>query len=180
MRRSWWWRLIEADERRMTEDGRRTNYQIPRTKGKGPMTNRKEREILITSYQPPAPSPRSLIPVLLLLAVLLGACASGEAQGLSAPTEIPTSPPTEAEPATEPPVVGVLIAVGDIATCNGKGDDAVAQLVQNLPGDIALLGDNAYEKGSLSQYQHCYDPKWGLLKNRTHPAPGNHEYLTDE
>jgi acid phosphatase type 7 len=153
---------------------RGTKDQGPRGKGQRPILP------ATNPHLRPVPSPRSLLPVLVLLAVLLGACASGEAQGLSAPTELPTLPPTEVAPATETPVVAVLIAVGDIATCNGKGDDVVALLVENLPGDIALLGDNAYEKGSESQYRKCYDPGWGLFKNRTHPAPGNHDYLTDE
>jgi acid phosphatase type 7 len=116
----------------------------------------------------------------LLLAVCLCACAAGESQRMDSPTDMPTSPPTaEVMPATEPPVKAVLLAVGDIATCNGKGDDVVAQLVETLPGDLVLLGDNAYEKGSPSQYRHCYDPNWGLFKTRTHPAAGNHEYLTE-
>lgn len=114
----------------------------------------------------------------LLLASLLSACATAESQGSSSPTETPASPPTESVQATETPVEAVLLAVGDIATCNGEGDEVVAQLVENLPGAVALLGDNAYEKGSASQYQHCYDPDWGPFKNRTHPAAGNHEYLT--
>jgi len=114
----------------------------------------------------------------LLLASLLSACATGESRGSSSPTEAPAAPPTESVQATETPVKAVLLAVGDIATCNGEGDEVVAQLVENLPGAVALLGDNVYEKGSASQYQHCYDPNWGPFKNRTHPAVGNHEYLT--
>ncbi len=47
-----------------------------------------------------------------------------------------------------------------------------------MPGEIATLGDNAYETGSPSDYANCYAPTWGRLLSRTHPAPGNHEYLT--
>jgi hypothetical protein len=194
-------------EQMKKDKGQRIKGQGPRTKDKGPRakgkgqgiksqlladprsaakgTNPKSQEPATTFGQRPAttyhlrpaPSPQPLIP-LLFLAVFLAACATGESQGSGAPTEAPASSPTEAAPAAQPPVTAVLLAVGDIATCNGEGDDVVAQLLQNLPGEIALLGDNAYEKGTASQYQHCYDPNWGLFKNRTHPAPGNHEYLT--
>ena len=44
---------------------------------------------------------------------------------------------------------------------------------------VALtLGDNAYENGSLSQYQTEYDPNWGRFKSRTKPTTGNHEWHT--
>jgi hypothetical protein len=42
----------------------------------------------------------------------------------------------------------------------------------------AALGDNQYENGTLAKFQRSYDPTWGRLKGRTHPAAGNHEYRT--
>ena len=30
--------------------------------------------------------------------------------------------------------------------------------------------------GSDEQFQNCYGPTWGRFKDRTRPAPGNHEY----
>ena len=68
-----------------------------------------------------------------------------------------------------------LIAVGDIA---GKGPGAAqtSALVASLTGEIAVLGDLAYENGSTFDFYHTYDPVWGRFKPRTHPALGNHEY----
>ena len=40
------------------------------------------------------------------------------------------------------------------------------------------LGDNAYQRGTAGQYDHCYGPTWGRHRQRTRPAPGNHEYGT--
>ena len=70
----------------------------------------------------------------------------------------------------------VLLAVGDIGNCEGEADDAVANLASRLPGTIALLGDIAYEDGSARDYQACFAPAWSPMRDRLHPAPGNHEY----
>jgi acid phosphatase type 7 len=43
---------------------------------------------------------------------------------------------------------------------------------------VYTLGDNAYESGTLSEFQAYYDPTWGTFKARTHPSVGNHEYNT--
>jgi hypothetical protein len=43
---------------------------------------------------------------------------------------------------------------------------------------VLLLGDNQYENGALAKYQASYAPSWGRLVAITHPAPGNHEYVT--
>jgi hypothetical protein len=72
----------------------------------------------------------------------------------------------------------VLLAVGDIASCTSQGDEATAALIHNLAGTIITLGDNAYESGTIDEYNQCYDPSWGVYKADTHPAVGNHDYLT--
>jgi hypothetical protein len=72
----------------------------------------------------------------------------------------------------------VLLAVGDIGYCGANNDDLVGQLAASLPGTIALLGDNAYDKGSVSDYANCFDPTWGPLRDRLRPVPGNHEFET--
>jgi Calcineurin-like phosphoesterase len=41
------------------------------------------------------------------------------------------------------------------------------------------LGDNAYEDGTAQNFSECYEPTWGQFKERTRPAPGNHEYETE-
>ena len=76
------------------------------------------------------------------------------------------------------PSATVLLAVGDIGSCNSDADEAVAGLAARLPGTIALLGDIVYENGSPSDYAACFDPAWGALRPRNRPAPGNHDYET--
>lgn len=82
--------------------------------------------------------------------------------------------PQPAAATTDP----VLIATGDIASCSSTGDEATAALLPALPGAIALLGDNVYESGTASEFTNCYAPTWGARKADTHPAPGNHDYVT--
>mgnify|MGYP000509971425 CR=1 FL=1 len=72
----------------------------------------------------------------------------------------------------------VLLAAGDIAQCGEPGSAATAALLRDLPGTVATLGDNAYSAGSKPEFANCYDPTWGAEKERTRPAPGNHEYGT--
>ena len=72
----------------------------------------------------------------------------------------------------------VIIAVGDIADCNSRGDEATAALLDSLRGTVVVLGDNAYPSGTDANYAQCYDPSWGRHKARTRPTPGNHEYRT--
>ncbi len=70
----------------------------------------------------------------------------------------------------------VLVAAGDIASCASGGDELTASLLDNIPGTVLAVGDNAYEDGSTADYTTCYGPSWGRHKSRTRPAPGNHEY----
>jgi Calcineurin-like phosphoesterase len=91
----------------------------------------------------------------------------------------PPSPPPP--PPSAPP--RVLLAVGDIALCNGGIDEqnvaATARYIAGQPGDdLAALGDLAYQKGSPTNFQ-CYDQYYGPFVDRTYPAPGNHEYRWD-
>jgi acid phosphatase type 7 len=72
-----------------------------------------------------------------------------------------------------------LVGAGDIAGCaNRPGAEATARLIEQIPGTVFAAGDLAYENGSTSDFQHCYDRTWGKFKDRTRPALGNHEYLT--
>jgi hypothetical protein len=73
-----------------------------------------------------------------------------------------------------------LLAAGDIASCDSSGDEQTANLLDRLPGTIAVLGDLAYPDGTLEEFEECYDPTWGRHKARTRPVPGNHEYETDD
>src|SRR5690242_10599304 len=69
-----------------------------------------------------------------------------------------------------------LIAAGDIAICGNDGARETAALIAQIPGTVAPLGDNAYELGTPQQYAQCYGSTWGRFKDRTRPAPGNHDY----
>jgi hypothetical protein len=84
----------------------------------------------------------------------------------------------EGDPAP-PPADPVLVGAGGIASCDTAGDEATAALIAKLPdATVFTAGDNAYEKGTATQFAKCYDKTWGKFKNRTHPAPGNHDYAT--
>jgi hypothetical protein len=85
-----------------------------------------------------------------------------------------TATVTVSVPSSDP----VLVGAGDIASCSSSGDEATALLLDNIPGTVFTLGDNAYESGSASEYANCYGPSWGKHKTRTRPTPGNHEYNT--
>lgn len=69
-----------------------------------------------------------------------------------------------------------LVAAGDVASCRSTGDEAVARLLDRLPGTIALLGDAVYERGSAAEFRRCFS--WARHKRRIRPAIGNHEYGT--
>jgi hypothetical protein len=44
------------------------------------------------------------------------------------------------------------------------------------PDLVALLGDEQYEVGKLSDFEQSFEQAWGGLKMMERPAPGNHEY----
>lgn len=76
------------------------------------------------------------------------------------------------------PSSAVLVGAGDIASCSSSGDEATAKLLDGIPGTVFTAGDLAYENGSAEDFANCYAPSWGKHKDRTRPAPGNHEYFT--
>jgi hypothetical protein len=69
-----------------------------------------------------------------------------------------------------------LLAAGDIGSCGSRGDEATAAVLRRESGVIATLGDNAYPDGSPRDFSRCYGPSWGEFRDRTRPAPGNHDY----
>ena len=82
-------------------------------------------------------------------------------------------------PPGPPPSGKVIVAAGDIADCPSDGDEATARLVGGIEGTVLTLGDNAYEDGTAQDFSECYEPSWGQFKERTRPAPGNHDYETE-
>jgi acid phosphatase type 7 len=88
-----------------------------------------------------------------------------------------------AEPASQNPPNNpdiVFIGAGDIAGCTPDfQDEATAAIIARYPmASVFTLGDNAYPDGAAADYTQCYEPGWGQFKDRTYPAPGNHEYHT--
>jgi hypothetical protein len=91
-----------------------------------------------------------------------------------------------------------FVAVGDIACEPNDSDNAstpsalkcgspslggydaeyatAQQAVGLHPDAVALLGDEQYEVGKLSDFEGSFEQAWGGLKYLEHPAPGNHEY----
>lgn len=96
----------------------------------------------------------------------------------------PTGPsgpaaPTEPTQATAPVMPQIFVGAGDIAGCNPENNaEATAKLLDNIGGTVFTLGDNAYLHGSAENFRDCYEPTWGRHKSRTRPAPGNHDYMT--
>jgi hypothetical protein len=74
--------------------------------------------------------------------------------------------------------IAVLVGAGDIATCSSWADQRTARLLDDIGGTVFTAGDNAYPRGTLWQFRHCYAPSWGRHFDRTRPAVGNHEYAT--
>ena len=86
----------------------------------------------------------------------------------------------------------VIAAAGDIAcdpanpnfhggtgTSNACREQPVSDLLTGAGLSAVLpLGDTQYECASLTAFQQSYDPSWGRVKPISHPAVGNHEYLT--
>jgi hypothetical protein len=78
----------------------------------------------------------------------------------------------------------VLAAAGDIAcpygnTTNECQQAATARLAASQkPNVVAVLGDNQYQSGLLSEYNSpgAYNATWGQFNSMVHPSPGNHEY----
>ncbi|HET9773083.1 MAG TPA: metallophosphoesterase [Acidimicrobiia bacterium] len=95
-----------------------------------------------------------------------------------------TAPPPGPGPDTR---VATLVGAGDIASCGSGGPsaskaEATAKVLDTIPRDPSTVvwtaGDNVYNSGSPTEFATCYGPTWGRHKDRTRPAPGNHEYGT--
>jgi calcineurin-like phosphoesterase family protein len=102
-------------------------------------------------------------------------CRLALARGLSVISlAVLTVPINQRAEAGGPPV---LVAAGDIATCNGSGDEVTARLLDGIPGRVATLGDHVYQHATADKLAKCYASSWGRHAHRTRPAVGNHDYL---
>jgi acid phosphatase type 7 len=78
------------------------------------------------------------------------------------------------------PPDAVLVGAGDVAMCGVPEVEMTAKLLESIPGTVMALGDLAYPAGSAHDFATCYEPTWGRVKERTRPAPGNHDYETQQ
>ncbi|HEX2039746.1 MAG TPA: metallophosphoesterase [Acidimicrobiales bacterium] len=117
-------------------------------------------------------------PVLVVAVALLGSVACSDGGTPSSDSATTTRRPASSSTAEPAPLT--VVAVGDIATCDGTDDEAVAELVGTLRGDVLLLGDIAYPNGTPEQFEECFEPAWGNLRDRLRPAPGNHDFHTED
>lgn len=92
-------------------------------------------------------------------------------EALMAPTRHVAPPLPEGTPAT-------VLAAGDIADCEGDGAATTAAVLQEHDGVVAAVGDLAYPDGSVEAFADCYAPTWGVVRQRTRPALGNHDVRT--
>jgi hypothetical protein len=102
----------------------------------------------------------------------------GSATSTAVATASPSAPGATPEPSPTTEPVAVLLAAGDIASCNSNGDEVTGRMLDGLAGTIAPLGDIAYPNGSATDFARCFDPSWGRHRERMRPAVGNHEYVT--
>ena len=70
----------------------------------------------------------------------------------------------------------VLVGAGDIADCERGRGEATARLLDGIGGTVFTAGDHAYPNGTTREFVECYGVSWGRHRNRTRPAPGNHDY----
>ena len=93
---------------------------------------------------------------------------------------------SESEPVTQLAGTPVILAgAGDISDCGNDGDIVTAELIDGVVAQdpsavVFTAGDNVYSSGTAEEFAECYDPTWGRHKDRTRPAPGNHDYNTSD
>ncbi|MGJ7903862.1 DNRLRE domain-containing protein [Lysobacter sp. 1R34A] len=73
----------------------------------------------------------------------------------------------------------VVAGAGDICDTSGSACQGTSDLIVAInPTAVFTAGDNAYNSGTLSEFNNRYAPTWGRFKALTSPSPGNHEYYT--
>lgn len=123
---------------------------------------------------------RRVLPIALVAVIALaGLVAAALAMRLPSATRIPldlgslaTYPPAGGTAAGEPVT---MTGAGDIASCDRDEDEATGALLEDVPGWVFTAGDNAYEHGTTTEFEECYDASWGAYRDRTFPALGNHD-----
>jgi hypothetical protein len=118
------------------------------------------------------------------IVALFALACSGGSDGPVRPT-----PPVADQPVAPGAVVpappafvqdAVLVGAGDVGMCGVPEVETTAKLLESIAGTVVALGDLAYFSGSAGDFANCYEPTWGRVKGRTRPAPGNHDYETQQ
>ena len=79
-------------------------------------------------------------------------------------------PPVEGEKASD-------VCTGD--STRNAAQTATANEIEDMQPDlVAILGDEQYQAGRLSDFEGSYDHTYGAFKFLQRPAPGNHEFYT--
>ena len=118
-----------------------------------------------TSYTPAASDVGQTIRVTVTASNSVGSSAATSAQ--TAPVDVASL--------SDP----VIAAAGDLCSSSIGDCAGTADLLDQInPTAVLTLGDNAYEDGSLTQYNAEYKPYWGRQDSKVYPAPGNHEFQT--
>jgi hypothetical protein len=106
----------------------------------------------------------------------------GSGRRAATTTAVPTSDQSALSPTSTPGGSAsgdpVIAAAGDIA-CPTECTSTKTVADMHVAGSftaVLTLGDNQYEDGRLADYKRSYDPTWGRVKDKTFPAPGNHDY----
>lgn len=72
-----------------------------------------------------------------------------------------------------------VAGAGDLCDSTPANCGLTADLIEAIdPTSVFVTGDNAYNNGTLTEYNAWYAPNWGRFKILTLPVPGNHEYNT--
>ena len=108
------------------------------------------------------------------------------------PVDVTPAPATAPAELTALTGASVLIATGDIGSCDSGGDELTAMLVDSLlkadsaagvEDVVATLGDNAYPNATDADFARCFRPSWGdstkRIMQRIRPSPGNHEHYVE-
>ena len=111
---------------------------------------------------------------------LIGLACSSSSRAPLEPTPLPAVPAPVPGPAPGPStgMTATLVGAGDIANCASRSHERTAAILDRVDGTVITMGDNVYPDGAIGEFLSCYDKSWGRHKNRTKPAPGDHEYRT--
>ena len=106
-------------------------------------------------YNAPVTPGASAAPVLAAVGDI--SCQPGSPQGNEKPSDVCTG--------------------GVTATTRNAAQNATAMQVEAIkPTLVAVLGDEQYQNGYLSDFENSFDKYWGAFKFLQRPAPGNHEF----